>query len=236
MLNFLRGFLPPSERLASGAPDPRHPGWKEYTHCVELVSGATLRLRPLCQLDGDDWCTQRLADKDVLEPVEPTVDATWEHTHSREGWRGYYTSLMQSADLGLLIPFVIELDGRFVGQVTLGSIQQGIVSDCWIGYWVHSAYQGQGVATAACALGTDHAFQRVGIHRVTATYLPENLASKQVLHLNGFREEGYLQRNLHIHGRWRDHYLVAQTADEFSSSCVQRLLDAGRLRRGTSSI
>lgn len=72
---------------------------------------------------------------------------------------------------------VIELDGRFVGQLTIGNIQHGGISDAWIGYWVSSAVTGRGIATAACALGVDHAFRRIGLHRLTATYLPSNPAS-----------------------------------------------------------
>ena len=115
------------------------------------------------------------------------------------------------------------------GQVTLGNIQHGIVSECWIGYWVHSPFMGRGIATAACALGTDHAFYRVGMHRVTATYLPSNPASGRVLRACGYREEGFMRRNLHIDGEWRDHHFVALNVDDFPSSAVSRLAAAGRV-------
>ena len=113
---------------------------------------------------------------------------------------------------------VIEVDGAFAGQVTLGNIQHGIVSECWIGYWVHSPFMGRGVATLACALGVDHAFARVGLHRLTATYLPDNPASGTVLEHNGFREEGYLHRNLHIDGQWRDHLTFVVTGEQLAAS------------------
>ncbi|MFS0468126.1 GNAT family N-acetyltransferase, partial [Corynebacterium striatum] len=86
-----------------------------------------------------------------------------------------------------------------------------------------------GVATAACALGVDHAFRRVGMHRVTATYLPDNPASGKVLKACGFREEGYLRRNLHINGAWRDHHFVALNREDFSTTAVDRLRSAGRI-------
>ena len=54
--------------------------------------------------------------------------------------------------------------------------------------------------------------------------------SGKVLKLNGFREEGYLRRNLHIDGQWRDHHLVALNADDFPTTAVQRLREAGRVR------
>ena len=209
---------------------PPTPGWPEETPYVTLVDGSRLHLRPLKGSDGADWSETRIVDKQWLAPVEPTVDGTWEDAHSHTAWRNTWLNLKRLAGQGTVVPLVIEVDGAFAGQVTLGNIQHGIVSECWIGYWVHSPFMGRGVATAACALGVDHAFGRVGLHRVTATYLPHNPASGQVLKLNGFREEGYLRRNLHIDGQWRDHHFVALNADDFPTTAVQRLREVGRVR------
>ena len=206
------------------------PGWPESTPTATLPDGASVRLRPLSSRDGEDWSGTRNVDKQWLQPVEPTVEGTWEDAHSHAAWRNTWLNLKRLANQGTVVPLVIEVDGDFAGQVTLGNIQHGIVSECWVGYWVHSPFMGRGVATAACALGVDHAFARVGLHRVTATYLPHNPASGQVLELNGFREEGYLRRNLHIDGQWRDHHFVALNADDFPTTAVQRLREAGRVR------
>lgn len=206
-----------------------HPGWPEYTRTL-LVGGHKLRLRPLKRSDGAEWARQRIADARILEPVEPTTLTSWTKAHTAAQWRGIFFSLSQAAYAGTVVPMAIEIDGRFQGQLTLGNIQHGSVSDCWIGYWVFSHFTGLGIATAACALGVDHGFGRVGVHRITATHLPENEASHRVLKKNGFRNEGLLRRNLHINGRWRDHYLMALTADEFTDTAVQRLIAYGGAR------
>lgn len=208
---------------------PPTPGWPELTPAVGLPDGARVQLRPLRGSDGADWCETRVVDRQWLAPVEPTVDGTWEDAHSHAAWRNSWLNLKRMAQQGTVVPMVIEVDGAFAGQVTLGNIQHGIVSECWIGYWVHSPYMGRGVASAACALGVDHAFGRVGLHRVTATYLPGNPASGKVLRTNGFMEEGYLRRNLHIDGQWRDHHFVAINIDDYPTTAVQRLRRAGRL-------
>ena len=209
-----------------------HPGWPEATPAVFLPDGARLRLRELRAGDGTDWARYRVADERWLKPGEPTVPTSWAGAHTRGAWRSTYSNLRRLALDGVVVPLVIELDGRFAGQVTLGNIQHGSVSECWIGYWVHSAFMGRGVATAACALGTDHAFGRVGMHRVTATYLPDNPASGKVLVANGYRQEGYMRRNLHIDGQWRDHHFVALNADDYHSTALARLIAEGRVRRG----
>jgi len=171
----------------------------------------------------------RVVDESILRPVEPTVPGTWEDAHSPAAWRANWSNLRRFAGDGIIVPLAIELDGRFIGQVTLGNIQHGAIGECWIGYWVYSRYSGRGIATVACALGVDHAFARIGMHRVTATYLPDNPASGRVLANAGFRPEGYLRENLHIDGAWRDHHFVAQNIDDLPGSAVERLAARGRL-------
>ncbi|MGD7001850.1 GNAT family N-acetyltransferase [Corynebacterium halotolerans] len=215
---------------ATSHPHPLHPGWPESTPDVRLRDGARLRLRPLLRSDGRDWREMRLLDEEYLRPVEPTAHESWNQAHNTGAWRSNLMSLRDLAGRGIVVPLTIELDGRFAGQVTLGNIQHGSVSSCWIGYWVFSGHMGRGVATAACALGVDHAFRRIGLHRVTATYLPSNPASGAVLAANGFRREGLLRRNLHIDGQWRDHHFVAQTTEDHPDTCVSRLRAAGRIQ------
>lgn len=216
-------------RPATGDPHPDHPGWPEVTETLRLTDGGRLRLRPMTSSDGDPWRAMRIADERFLRPVEPTLPGGWAEGHTPARWWAHFMELRAAANAGTVVPMAIELDGRFVGQVTLGNIQHGPVSECWIGYWVHSACTGRGVATAACALGTDHAFRRVRLHRVTATFLPANPASGRVLHHNGFHDEGVLRGNLHINGRWQDHNFVAQLAGEHRGTCVERLRAARRI-------
>lgn len=222
--NTLRNQTP-----STGPRDSVHPGWPEVTPTVILNDGLPLRLRPLTYADGHAWVEMRLCDEAHLRPVEPTPTDPWEVLHSANGWRNTFSNLRNLAKEGTVVPLVIELQGRFVGQVTIGGIVHGATSEAWIGYWVYSQVTGRGVATAACALGTDHVFTRIGLHRLTATYMPENPASGRVLELSGFREEGFMRRNLHINGRWTDHHFVAKLRDESPFGAVEGLLQQGRI-------
>ncbi|MFT7024734.1 MAG: ribosomal-protein-alanine N-acetyltransferase [Rhodococcus sp. (in: high G+C Gram-positive bacteria)] len=122
----------------------------------------------------------------------------------------------------------IEVDGDFCGQITVGNIVRGALRSAWIGYWVSKELNGRGVATAALALGLDHCFGPVGLHRVEATVRPENLASQAVLRHVGFREEGLLKDYLDVNGTWRDHLLVAMTSNEVQVTVADRLVRTGR--------
>lgn len=141
-----------------------------------------------------------------------------------------YSSLRSEARKGRMLPYVIEVDGRFCGQLTIGNVTHGALRSAWIGYWVSRAVIGGGVATGALALGLDHCFGPVTLHRVEATVRPENEASRAVLAKVGFREEGLLRRYLDVDGGWRDHLLVAMTAEEVDGSVAARLVREGRAR------
>jgi ribosomal-protein-alanine N-acetyltransferase len=126
-----------------------------------------------------------------------------------------------------MLPYVIEVDGWFCGQLTIGNVTHGALRSAWIGYWVASGVTGGGVATGALALGVDHCFGAVMLHRVEATVRPENAASRKVLSKVGFREEGLLKRYLDVDGGWRDHLLVAITSEEIEGSATAQLVRRG---------
>lgn len=207
-----------------------HPGWPIDAGPLRVRAGV-VTLRPVRRRDGRDWSALRLDERDYLEPWEPTVDGRWHENNSPRAWPGLYSQLRRHARAGATIPAVIELDGRFCGQLTVGGIVRGALHSGWIGYWVGRPFVGGGVATAALALGVDHALGPGALHRVDATVRPENEASQVVLSRCGLRKEGLLRRYLHVDGAWRDHLLVARTREEHGRGAVAALVDAGFAQR-----
>lgn len=194
------------------------------------VSAGVIRLRPVRMRDAAQWSRIRLADRDRLEPWEPSLGADWTVRHTVSSWPGMCSSMRTEARKGRMLPYAIELDGHFCGQLTIGNVTHGALRSAWIGYWVSSSATGGGVATGALALGLDHCFGPVTLHRVEATVRPENAASRAVLAKVGFREEGLLRRYLQVDGAWRDHLLVAITAEEVYGSVTSTLVRNGRAR------
>lgn len=178
--------------------------------------------------DGAQWSRVRSADRHHLEPWEPTTEVDWELRHTISSWPALCSGLRAEARKGRMLPYAIELNGQFCGQLTIGNVTHGALRSAWIGYWVASAKTGGGVATAALALGLDHCFGPVMLHRVEATVRPENAASRAVLARAGFREEGLLRRYLDVDGAWRDHLLVAITSEEVYGSVTSALVRDGR--------
>ncbi|TFV61082.1 N-acetyltransferase [Mycobacterium sp. PS03-16] len=204
-----------------------HPGWPTPVGPLRVAAGV-VRLRPVRLRDAGPWSRIRLADRAHLEPWEPATGVEWQQRHAFSSWPSVCSSLRSEARKGRMLPYVIEVDGEFCGQLTVGNVTHGALRSAWIGYWVAREKTGGGVATAALALGLDHCFGPVMLHRVEATVRPENLASRRVLAKAGFREEGLLKRYLDVDGGWRDHLLVAITVEELRVSATAALVHAGR--------
>ncbi len=204
-----------------------HPGWPVPVGPLRVAAGV-VRLRPVRLRDGAQWSRIRLTDQAHLERWEPATGMDWKVRHSVTSWPAVCSGLRAEARKGRMLPYVIELDGQFCGQLTIGNVTHGALRSAWIGYWVASSVTGGGVATAALALGVDHCFGPVTLHRVEATVRPENAASRAVLAKVGFREEGLLRRYLDVDGAWRDHLLVAITVEEIDGSASSTLVRQGR--------
>ncbi|GAA3724741.1 GNAT family protein [Gordonia hankookensis] len=204
-----------------------NPGWPATLGPLRTQAGA-VGLRPVRLRDAKAWSELRIRNQNTLLPWEPSGIGSWAERHHPGSWPPLYSVLRAEAKRGAVLPFVIELDGRYVGQLTVGNIQRGAVRSAWIGYWVDAQHFGQGIATAAVALGVDHCFGPVGLHRLDATVQPANVASQAVLTKVGFRREGLLERYMDVNNRWRDHILFALTAEEIAGSAAETLVRAGR--------
>ncbi|MEN6594468.1 MAG: GNAT family protein [Clostridiaceae bacterium] len=63
-----------------------------------------------------------------------------------------------------------------------------------IGYRLNEAYWGRGIATQTVRALTNYLFSTVGLNRIAAYVMPQNVASQRVLEKNGFVREGLLRQ------------------------------------------
>ena len=177
------------------------------------VEGRGVRLRPPRASDYADWADLREASRDYLQPWEPA----WpEDDLSRAAYRRRLSVYAREMDLGNAWPFFIfDQSGRtLMGAITLSNIRRGVAETGTLGYWIGQPYAGEGHGTAAVAAMANHAFQRVKLHRLEASCLPTNQASRRVLEKTGFRLEGEARAYLKINGVWADHLLFGLLAGE----------------------
>jgi ribosomal-protein-alanine N-acetyltransferase len=173
-------------------------------------------LRPLRYSDAAAWRDARRRNTAWLLPWDATVPPGSEDRPTT--FRSLVRRLRRQARRGTTYPFVIEVDGRFAGQVTINNVVRGSARFASIGYWIDREYAGRGLVPLAVALAVDHCFTGLGLHRVEIAIRPENSNSLRVVEKLGIREIGYAPRFLHIDGDWRDHRLYALTREEVGAT------------------
>jgi len=181
-----------------------------------LTSGE-VTLRIVRMRDAKTLESLVLSNRDWLKPWE----ATNPEGPQNFDFRGMVRNVLRQYDQQTGVPFVIEVDGRLVGQLNVANILYGAVSSAVIGYWIvpelgGNQIAGRGVAPTSVALATDYLMQRIGLHRVEINIIPENSKSLRVVEKLGFRHEGLKRRFIHINGSWRDHYVFALTREDFA--------------------
>jgi ribosomal-protein-alanine N-acetyltransferase len=63
-----------------------------------------------------------------------------------------------------------------------------------IGYRLNESFWGRGIATKAVKAMTDYLFTDIGINRIQAFVMPENIKSQSVLVRNSFTREGLIRQ------------------------------------------
>lgn len=176
----------------------------DVTGAAPRVTPADLRLRRVVEDDAPALAALRRANRGFLAGVEPERDESF---FTAAGQASMVEGLLLRAEAGLVVPCVIEVAGAVVGQVSINDVVRGAFQSAHLGYWLSEDRTGRGIGTAAVAAAVFIAFDEMGLHRLQADTLLDNVASQKVLARNGFTRIGLAPRYLNIAGRWQDHVL-----------------------------
>lgn len=155
------------------------------------------------------------ANQEHVSTVSPARPANF---FSVTYWRTRLAQDREDFRLGLsLRVFLLPRNQPFqlapiIGNASLTNIRRGPLQSADLGYGLDHHAEGQGLMTEALRALCDYAFNVMGLHRLQANHLPENLRSAAVLKRLGFQVEGYARELLLIDGQWRDHVLNALIA------------------------
>jgi ribosomal-protein-alanine N-acetyltransferase len=191
------------------------PGWPATLRYGEVT------LRPLAYRDARAWRAARRRNAAWLQQWDATVPP--EGNERPASFRTLVARLNRHARNGQGMPFALDVEGQFAGQVTVNNIVRGSAQFGSIGYWLDRDVAGRGIMPTAVALVIDHCFRSAGLHRIEVCIRPENSNSLRVMEKLGIREIGYAPRFLHIDGAWRDHRIFAVTVEECPGGMLARL-------------
>lgn len=101
-----------------------------------------------------------------------------------------------------------------IGDVSLAPIDE---RRGWanLGYWIHPDHQGEGYATEAAQLIITHGFDELRLHRISATIIADNAASKRVVEKLGFVHEGTKRDDAFLDGKYVDREVYAILREEW---------------------
>ena len=108
---------------------------------------------------------------------------------------------------GLFANFtLIAPGGDVVGRANIQNIVRGTMQGGSLGYWIDHGHLRRGLAKASVEFLEEHALE-IGLHRLEAGTMVENVASQRVLEACGYEQYGLAPKLLYLNGAWRDHVL-----------------------------
>jgi len=189
------------------------------------LHGRRIVLRTLTENDFDGWREVRERNHDWLLKWEPRSAHS---SHLAEDQRSFVSRCAireRERQMGTGYGFGIFYEGRFVGELTLSSIQRGPLQSAYIGYWIDQAVAGRGLMPEAVVTILQYAFETLRLHRIEVNIIPRNAPSRRVVEKLGLRFEGIAERYLEIDGAWEDHARYAITAEEWNDRAPQLVAD-----------
>ncbi|GAB5534208.1 MAG: GNAT family protein [Rubricoccaceae bacterium] len=165
----------------------------------------------------------RLSDADALFSVFSNADALryWSHGPlvNIDAARAYLTDMEVGFQEERSFRWAIaeqETD-QLIGTVTLLAWSKDN-RRAEIGFVLHPAYHGRGLATEAIRTVLAFGFGPMDLHRVEADVDPANEGSLRLLERIGFQREGLLRQRWFTFGTWKDTVLLGLLAEDFASS------------------
>ncbi|MFF1507924.1 GNAT family N-acetyltransferase [Streptomyces sp. NPDC058326] len=154
--------------------------------------------QPVLALDGGLTLRAHDAEADLPEfsrVVEESLDhlrpwMPWVAEHSPARVREFLAGRAELWASGAQCSYAIVLDGAIVGSCGLHRFADTPAGTREIGYWLHPAATGRGIATRAARALAEEAFRLPGVERVEIVHDPANTASGAVPARLGFTEDG----------------------------------------------
>ncbi len=189
------------------------------------LSHGDVRVRPLRVRDSRRWQQLRQNNNDWLQEWEATSPIP--SVEPPPTFRQSAKRMLAEAREGRTLPFVVEYQGKFVGQINVSDITYGSLRGCHFGYWIDESASDKRVMTTAAALVTDHLLQTLQLHRIEIAVRPENIPSNRLAIRLGYKFEGVRPNFLHINQKWRDHNIYVMMPDTIAGSVIDHIFSQG---------
>ena len=198
---------------------------RSSVHSPINLHGRRVVLRTLTDTDYEDWFEVRRRCHEWLVKWEPRSAHAAHLAEDERSFTSRCAIRERERQMGTGFGFGVFFEGRFVGEITLSSIQRGPLQSAFVGYWIDEAVAGLGLMPESVVTVLQYGFDTLRLHRVEINIIPRNAASRRVVEKLSLRFEGIAERYLEIDGAWEDHAHYAITAEEWSDRAPQLVAD-----------
>jgi ribosomal-protein-alanine N-acetyltransferase len=120
-----------------------------------------------------------------------------------EKFKAYVERMASGSNYNFL---VITLENeQLAGVINLNNVIRGFLQSAFLGYYVFTPFEEQGLMGEGLRLVIRYAFTVLKLHRLEANVQPGNLRSSALARKCGLVQEGFSRRYLKVAGHWRDH-------------------------------
>lgn len=164
---------------------------------------------------ADDWQVVQAYQSDPLYlRYNPWTERTPQAVQEFVGW--FLDHQRQEPRIKYQLAIVLKSNDQLIGNC--GVRMEAINSvEADIGYELSPTYWNHGYATEAAHAITDFGFRRLGVHRIWADCVADNVGSAHVLEKLGMILEGQLRENKYFKDRWWDTLIYGILADEWEA-------------------
>ncbi len=151
----------------------------------------------------------QLRNRDIFEKYEPTLpDNFYTAEHQQAILKCEFNMALKMETIRYYV-FLKDDPSTIIGTVCLHDIRRFSYSCSELGYRFDRDYHHRGYAKEAITQLLSAAFDDLGLHRVFARVMPENMPSIKLLRSLNFLEEGLEHKSIQIQDIWRDHLRFA---------------------------
>jgi RimJ/RimL family protein N-acetyltransferase len=153
------------------------------------------------QASDKDALVSHLNDRDIYDR---TLRIPFPYTDAdADEWLALVAKITQQQ--GRQVHFAIRsADDSLIGGCGFDGFQVGKSHRAEVGYWLARPFWGRGIMTVVVQRVCQHAFEELGLAKITAHVFSHNPASARVLEKCGFQQEGFLRKHFLKDGRFID--------------------------------
>lgn len=167
-----------------------------------FLSGKNIELKILTPNNAGELLSYYERNEAYLKGFEPKREESF---FTLDGQKRLLNESYRQFINGSSLNLGIYKKSKFIGKIQLSNIVMGVFKSAFVGYSIDKEEQGRGYMKEALRLLVDYAFEEIGLHRIEASTLTDNIKSQRVLLACGFKKLGINEEYLYINGKWCDH-------------------------------